>query len=85
MEKRLIVLGDVNVDLKKHPMNNFTKALTEIGFRQLVSSPTHILGGILDHVYTYCPVTGMCTLNKIHPLYYSDHDAVTLFLEIGTI
>ena len=82
LKKTVIVLGDMNIDLKKHPMNNLTKSLTNIGFQQLVLSPTHILGGILDHVYAYCKTSAKCTLSKIHPLYYSDHDAVCFFLEI---
>ena len=82
LNKTVIVLGDMNVDLKKHPMNNLTKSLTDIGFQQIVLSPTHIMGGILDHVYAYCKTSAKCTLCKIHPLYYSDHDAVSFFLEI---
>ena len=81
LNKTVIVLGDINIDLKKHPMNNLTKTLINIGFQQIVLSPTHILGGILDHVYAYCKTSAKCTLYKIHPLYYSDHDAVTFFLE----
>ena len=82
LNKTVIVLGDMNVDLKKHPMNKLTKSLTDIGFQQIVLSPTHIMGGILDHVYAYCKTSAKCTLFKIHPLYYSDHDAVSFFLEI---
>ena len=82
LKKTVIVLGDMNIDLKKHPMNTLTKSLTNIGFQQLVLSPTHIMGGILDHVYAYCKTSAKCTINRIHPLYYSDHDAVTFFLEI---
>ena len=82
LEKTVIVLGDMNVDLKKHPMNSLTKSLTNIGFQQLVLSPTHILGGLLDHVYAYCKTSAKCTLSQIHPLYYSDHDAVCFFLKI---
>ena len=81
LSKIVIILGDINIDLKKDPMNIFTKSLTTMGFKQLVLQPTHILGGILDHVYAYCPFSSKCSLNRIHPLYYSDHDAVTFFLE----
>ena len=81
LSKIVIILGDINIDLKKDPMNIFTKSLTTMGFKQLVLQPTHILGGILDHVYANCPFSSKCSLNKIHPLYYSDHDAVTFFLE----
>lgn len=83
LKKTVIVLGDMNIDLMKHPQNKFTKALTQIGFQQLVKCSTHILGGLLDHVYAFCPNSSNCTLYKTHPLYFSDHDAVTFFLQIG--
>ena len=82
-KKTVIVLGDMNIDLKKHPQNKFTKALTQMGFQQLVKCSTHILGGLLDHVYAFCPDSSNCTLYKTHPLYFSDHDAVTFFLQLG--
>ena len=77
----VIILGDFNLDLNKNPTNMFTKTLQNFGFIQLVDHPTHILGGIIDHVYFYSPTDASCRINKIHPVYYSDHDAVTLFLE----
>ena len=73
----------MNIDIRKQPLNLFTKALSKIGFQQLVQSPTHILGGILDHVYVYCVDSTKFTLYKTHPLYYSDHDAVTILVHIG--
>ena len=85
LNKSIIVLGDMNVDIKKHPLNLFTNALLKIGFQQLVQSSTHILGGILDHVYVYCPDSTKFTLYKTHPLYYSDHDAITIFVHIGDL
>ena len=83
LNKSVLVLGDMNIDLSKQPLNLFTKALMKIGFQQLVQSPTHILGGILDHVYVYCVDSTKFTLYKTHPLYYSDHDAVAILVHIG--
>ena len=77
----VIILGDVNLDLNKNPTNLFTQTLQNFGFAQLVNHPTHILGGIINHVYFYSPTDASCRINKIHPVYYSDHDAVTFFLE----
>ena len=51
----VIILGDVNLDLNKNPTNLFTQTLQNFGFVQLVDHPTHILGGIIDHVYFYSP------------------------------
>ena len=82
INRTVLVVGDFNLDLNKHPTNLFTKTLQSFGFVQLVNHPTHILGGIIDHVYFYSPTEASCRINKIHPVYYSDHDAVTFFLEL---
>ena len=79
--KPTIVLGDFNIDLLKLPENIFSQNLKECGFKQLVHQPTHISGGLIDHVYAYLPNGEQCELFKIHPLYYSDHDAICCALE----
>lgn len=77
----VILIGDINIDLLKQPNNKFSKTLKDLGFVQLVNEATHISGGLLDHLYVYFPQDGHCELFKIHPLYYSDHDAVCCILE----
>ena len=65
-------------DLLKQPRNHFWTLLNKIGFKQIVTGSTHVKGGLLDHVYFFSPNTVTCKLFKIHPVYYSNHDAVTL-------
>ena len=77
----VVICGDMNLDLIKYPNNKLTNSLQNLGFSQLVNETTHIQGGIIDHVYFYSPQHAKCTLYKIHPLYYSDHDAVTFLLD----
>jgi hypothetical protein len=81
LSRPVILIGDINIDLLKQPQNKFSKQLKDLRFVQLVNEATHISGGLLDHLYVYFPKDGHCELFKIHPLYYSDHDAVCCILE----
>ena len=80
--KSVIICGDFNYDLLKQPRNQFSTRLKTIGFQQIVTDSTHIKGGLLDHVYFYSPNSITCKLFKIHPVYHSDHDAVTFILHL---
>jgi hypothetical protein len=82
LTRTVILIGDINIDLLKQPNNKFSKQLKDLGFVQLVKEATHISGGLLDHLYVYFPQDGHCELFKIHPLYYSDHDAVCCIIEL---
>ena len=79
----MVICGDFNYDLLKQPRNHFSTKLKKIGFQQIVTDSTHIKGGLLDHVYFFSPNSMTCKLFKIHPVYYSDHDAVTFILHLG--
>ena len=74
--KKSVVCGDFNVDFLCNKMNPVSLYLKDNAFLQMINHPTHIQGGLLDHVYTniqpmYC---------MIHPIYYSDHDATCVIL-----
>ena len=84
MSKTTVIVGDINIDILSEPQNQFTAALTSLGFIQKVTSPTHLLGGLIDHIYVrdgdhnsgiVCDVT-------LHPLYFSDHDATSFRLKL---
>ena len=79
--KAVIVLGDFNIDLLKQPENLFSKSMEGLGFKQLVLQATHISGSLIDHVYVFLPNGEQCEVFKIHPLYYSDHDAICFILK----
>jgi hypothetical protein len=79
----IVISGDFNYDLLKQPRNHFSTTMKRIGFHQIVTESTHIKGGLLDHVYFFSPNSMTCKLIKIHPVYYSDHDAVTFILHLG--
>ena len=82
LSKTVIICGDINVNIDKLPQNKFSKSLFNLGFVQLVNSPTNILGGIIDHVYFYSKNMSTCSLYKIYPVYYSDHDALSFSLQL---
>ena len=77
-----IIVGDMNIDLMKHSQNLLTCNLEQKGFHQLVGGPTHVLGGLIDHVYFYSPkMEASCTLYKQHTVFWSDHTCQSLMLQ----
>ena len=81
--KSIVISGDFNYDLLKQPTNHFSTTMKKIVFEQIVTGSTHIKGWLLDHVYFFSQNTTTCDLIKIHPVYYSDHDAVAFILHLG--
>ena len=81
--KTTIVCGDLNFCAKKHPTHPIKLFLEKENFVQLVNDPTHIEGGVLDHVYVKCK--GSKTLDdiqtKMKGCYYSDHDKNVIFIK----
>ena len=66
-----VVCGDINCNANGEAV---TALLNQHGFTQIVDQPTHIQGGTLDHFYVR-PLTNVID-HFVHPLYFSDHDAV---------
>jgi hypothetical protein len=76
-----VIVGDMNINLLKNPKNHFTDSLARRGFQQMVTRPTHDLGGLIDHVYFYSPRTdASCTLHKYHTVFWSDHKCPSIIL-----
>ena len=53
-----------------------TKFLLSIGFSQLIKNPTHIDGGLIDHLYFLPSVETLNIAVETYGKYYSDHDAI---------
>jgi hypothetical protein len=73
----VLICGDFNTS----PENSLTNDLCNHGIQQMIKFPTHEHGNILDHVYT--------NVNNefqyyIHPVHFSDHDAILSLLPIRT-
>ena len=79
--KPTLVTGDFNVCFRQNPNNVISRSLIGQGFSQLVTKPTHVLGGLIDHAY-WKDNSESWQLPKIETYspYYSDHDAVLVTL-----
>ena len=79
MEKLTVISGDMNICLDKHPNCLLFTALNDLGFQQLVTSPTHKAGGRIDHLYLRDPDPLLASFHLMSYVpYYSDHDALCL-------
>ena len=77
MGKITLIGGDFNLCVLKHPKNHITASLEELGFNQLVTEPTHIEGGAIDHIYKSHQQINRLEWNLEYcPKYYSDHDGL---------
>ena len=82
LERTQIIVGDMNIDLLKTSHNFYSHSLEQKGFEQMVRRPTHVLGGLIDHVYFYSPkMEASCTLYKQHTVFWSDHTCQSLMLQ----
>ena len=79
--KTTIITGDFNLCYKRSPNHRLSKGLKEIGFEQLVEEPTHIRGGLIDHVYWRDAEKTWKHHIETYSPYYSDHDAILVTLE----
>ena len=79
INKNTLIIGDFNFCYLEKT-NNLSNYLDELGFRQLVSSATHINGGLLDQVYIR-QVEGINgAMAEQMSNYYSDHDTITVHI-----
>ena len=67
-----------------HKVTKTDGTLENMAFRLKVRTPTHILGGAIDHLYIRekLDTTVICQM-IIHPLYFSDHDAVCSLMKFN--
>merc|ERR1712112_608653 len=77
-EKDTLVVGDFNYGA--YEVNGMSNYLAREGFSQLVTLPTHIRGGIIDHAYLRSSMTKLQAEVKTFSHYFSDHDSVTCIL-----
>ena len=79
--KPTLVTGDFNVCFRQNPNNVISRGLIDQGFFQLVTKPTHVMGGLIDHAYWKDSGKSwqMPKIETYSP-YYSDHDAVLVTL-----
>ena len=70
------IVGDFNVNYLQKPHEAIINKITSCGFKQMVTTATHINGGLLDHVY----IKRLSWEPQIHSHFpcYSDHAAITV-------
>ena len=76
-DKPIAIMGDMNFDFNEdtHPLKSF---LFERKFDQLIKSPTHDYGRMLDHIYVNELLIAQNPLSFQRSTYYSDHDIISL-------
>ena len=75
-QRTCVIVGDFNMDFSKEPQERLLKEISALGFEQLVKSPTHIEGGIIDHVYAR-HLDQEIEMHMNWP-FYSDHAAISI-------
>ena len=80
-DKPTLVTGDFNVCFRQNENNPISRCLIEQGFSQLVLKATHVMGGLIDHVYWKDTSENWLPELEIYSPYYSDHDAVLVTIQ----
>ena len=77
-----LIFGDFNVCGQREKFSKIPRFLSSLGLTQLVSEATQIQGRQIDHIYIKDDMkTNVLDIER-SSLYYSDHDALMLTLEI---
>ena len=75
-----IVLGDFNINAQNQ-LNHLLQIFSI--YKQIVTEPTQLSGAILDHVYLRNDLSDNFDIQTfVKCIYFSDHDAVQLKLEL---
>ena len=80
-ERNVAVIGDVNIDFLdgSHKLMAYMK---DKGFTQLVKEPTHICGGLIDHIYVNEKLMQRKPFYSQQSVTYSDHDKIVLHVPL---
>ena len=74
--KPCFIVGDFNINYLRVPHEMIVNKIQSCGYKQLVQHPTHIAGGLLDHVYvkrlSWDPEV------YLNFPYYTDHAAISI-------
>ena len=70
------IIGDFNENFLQEPKTKFIQNMIAQNFSQLVKTPTHMEGGLLDQVYVKNAKWALET--EVNFCYYSDHAAITV-------
>ena len=79
--EKTIILGDFNIDYLKQSSNQVVSWFEARNFVQIIQKPTHIKGGLIDHVWVPSPLSDIVHYN-IKSVFFSDHDMVQIKLPL---
>ena len=81
-----IICGDLNICFLAKRENEITKLLEGLGFEQLVTEASHLLGGHIDHVYSNLHHWSRLNVNiQMYSPYYTSRDHDAFFITITKI
>ena len=80
--KKTIILGDFNCSALVKEDNAIVRSFENSGFIQVVQKPTHIQGGVIDHIYVSHHIAPKLLKLTQKPVYYTDHDVMELSIEV---
>ena len=77
-DKKTLIIGDFNLCFlseKNHPIFSFLK---NSGFHQLIKSPTHMKGGMIDLVFTNEEIIDENSKVSQQSPFFTDHDLIEI-------
>ena len=84
-DKIVIICGDFNLRYQNETSHFIIQELLNMNFTQQIDHPTHINGGIIDHLYLYWPEDYedvIITWEFIGP-FYADHFGISVRINQG--
>ena len=76
--KKTLILGDFNCSGLVNADNAIARSIANSGFIQAVQKPTHIQGGLIDHIYVSHHIAPELLQVTQKAVYYTDHDVMEL-------
>ena len=85
-DKICVISGDFNINYRTNSDHSVVTEILNMNFKQLIDTPTHRAGGIIDHLYIYRPsIFDDVIINySLFSPFYSDHFGISLIINKGT-
>ena len=82
-EKPMLIIGDFNFCFLDNPSHSTKTFLEKNSFTQLIKSPTHLEGHLLDQAYLRDVDGNLRCSAEVQSKYYSDHKALAIMVNKG--
>ena len=74
--KNCFIVGDFNIDFLRNSNEPIIRTITSKGFTQMISTPSHLSGGLIDHIYVKYPDHEFET--DVDFPFFSDHALISV-------